>query len=81
MTSWLNNVGNWGLGLVALAVGIFLIIVAIISLAQALGGKDKQWGKALEGLAVGVIGGLLGWWGASSIISFMRRMGNEVPHS
>lgn len=81
MENWLNTTGLKVLGWVALAVGIVLIIAAVAGIGMALTGKEKDWKKALENLAVGLVGGLLGWWGASQIISFMKKNGQEIPHS
>lgn len=80
-SSWITTVGTWALGLVALAVGFFLLIRALLDLRSALGGDNKEWGKAVVGLFIGLIGGLIGWWGASSIISWFRNNGNTIPHS
>lgn len=79
MESILNDVGTWLLGLVALAVGFFLIIRALIDLGGSLGGKNKEWGKAILALGIGIIGGFIGWWGVSNILSFFKSNGDQIP--
>ena len=81
MTSWINNVGNWGLGLVLLAVGLFLIAVGAMDLGRNLKGESKNWPGAIVGVIIAVLGGLLTMWGATSFIGFFKGKGNEVPHN
>lgn len=81
MTNWVNNIGNWGLGLVALIAGLIMVIAGIIGIAGALSGKEKDWKKAAENIGIALLGGLIGWWGASSILSFFKSKGQEIPHS
>lgn len=80
MENWIQTVGTWAVGLIALAVGLFLIGRAVVDVRAALGGSTKKWGDAVIGVIVGVIGGLLGWWGASNIIGFFKTSGATVPH-
>lgn len=79
MDSVINDVGQWALGIVALAVGFFLIIRAVIDLGGALGGKNKEWTKAILAIAIGIIGGFIGWWGVSNILSFFKGNGDQIP--
>ena len=81
MTTWINSTGSSILGWVLVAVGTVLVISAVAFGGMALAGKEKQWGKFLENLAVGVVGGLLLMWSAASLISFYKNKGNEIPHS
>lgn len=76
---WISNIGTWGLGLVALVVGLGLIGRGIMDLWSALGKENKEWSKALVGFIVGTLGGLIGWWGAKAIISFFQGNSSEIP--
>lgn len=79
MQSIIENLGTWGIGLVALGVGIWLIIWGIVDIGSALGGKNKEWGKFLLGLGIGIIGGAIGWIGATRILSIFKSNGQEIP--
>lgn len=79
MESTIADVGKWAVSIVSLGIGFWLIIWAFIDLGGALGGKNKEWGKAILGIGIGILGGFLGWWGASNIISFFRSNGDEIP--
>lgn len=80
-SNWIQNVGTWATGLVALAVGLLLIIRALLDVRAALGSENKEWGKACIGLFVGIIGGLIGWWGAEQIINWFKNDSAGVPKS
>lgn len=79
MENVISDVGTWALSIVALAVGFFLIIRALIDLGGALGGKNKEWGKAILAIGIGIIGGFVGWWGVSNILSFFKSNGDQIP--
>lgn len=79
MQSLLENVGAWGIGLVALGIGLWLIAWGIIDVGGALGGKNKEWGRALLGLVIGIVGGWIGWMGSSRILSLFKSNGQEIP--
>lgn len=81
MTSWINSTGSSILGWVLVAIGTVLVISAVAFGGIAIAGKEKQWGKFLENLAVGILGGLMLVWSAASLISFYKSKGNEIPHS
>lgn len=79
MESTIADIGKWAISIVSLGIGFWLIIWALIDLGGALGGKNKEWGKAILGIGIGILGGFLGWWGVSNIISFFRSNGDEIP--
>lgn len=81
MEQWIQTVGTWGLGLLLLACGFFLIGRAILDIRHALGSDNKEWGKAGLGLFIGLIGGLMTVWGASSLISWFQNNGQSIPHN
>lgn len=81
MTTWINSMGTSILGWVLVGVGTVLVISAIAFGGMAIAGKEKQWGKFLENLAVGILGGLMLVWSAASLISFYKNKGQEIPHS
>lgn len=79
--NWVTSMGSWGTDVVALIVGSLLIIRALLDVRSALGTDNKDWGKAGIGFLVGILGGFLGWWGASGIIAFFKNDGADVPKS
>lgn len=81
VSSWLGATGTMILGWVALFVGLFLIGRALLDVRSGLGKDSKDMGKAAIGLGVGLVGGLIGWWGASAIINFFKSNGRQLPHS
>lgn len=81
VSSWLNSTGVMIVGWVALFVGLFLIGRALLDIRAGLGKDSKDMGKAAIGLGVGLVGGLIGWWGASAIITFFKSNGKQIPHS
>jgi hypothetical protein len=81
LSNWINHTGSWVLGAIALGCGFVLIISGIVVITINLMGTTQSWGKALAGLLIGIVGGLIGWWGASSMISFFKNQGKEIPHS
>ncbi|MTE03610.1 MULTISPECIES: hypothetical protein [Lactobacillus] len=79
MTDWITNTSSWGLGLVLIAVGLFLIAVGVLDLGRNLKGESKNWGGAIIGLVIAIIGGALTTWGATNFITFFKNGGQEVP--
>lgn len=79
--SLLSSTGTMILGWVALFVGFFLIGRALLDVRSGLGKDSKDMGKAAIGLGVGLVGGLIGWWGATAIIGFFKSNGKQIPHS
>lgn len=79
MESTLKEIFEWGLNLVMIAVGSFLIIRGLIDVGGALGGRRKEWGSAIMGIGIGLLGGFIGWWGATNIIDFFKSNGDEIP--
>lgn len=79
METVLTDVGKWAISLVSLGVGLWLIIWAFIDLGGALGGKSKEWGKAILAIAIGIVGGFIGWWGVSNILAFFKSNGDQIP--
>lgn len=79
MESTISELGKWAISLVSLGIGFWLIIWAFIDLGGALGGKNKEWGKAILAIGIGILGGFIGWWGVSNILSFFRSNGDEIP--
>ena len=79
--SWLSSTGTMIVSWVALFVGLFLVGRALLDIRSGLGKDSKDMGKAAIGLGVGLVGGLIGWWGASAIITFFKSNGKQIPHS
>lgn len=80
LTDYLNKVGDWGLGLVLVLVGFGLIIAAVRDLYAGLAPANKDMKKAGIGLAVGILGALILYWGSKTITGFFHNLSNEVPH-
>lgn len=79
MEQWMVNIGTWIISLAALGVGIFLIVRALFDVREGLGGKSKDFGKAAIGIAIGLVGGFIGWWGGSNILNFFKNNGQQIP--
>lgn len=79
MTRIIENIGVWGLGIVLLGVGFWLVWRSVLDIGSALGGKNKEWGKALIGLGIGILGGFLIIVGATRILSIFKTNGQEIP--
>jgi len=79
MEDVVSDVGKWAISLASLGVGFWLIVWAIIDIGAGLGGKNKEWGKAILGIFIGIVGGFFGWWGAKNILSFFKSNGDEIP--
>ncbi|MBC2242235.1 hypothetical protein [Listeria booriae] len=79
MTDTLKTVGMWIVSIIAVGGGIWLIIWGIIDLVSGLAGKNKEYGKVLLGIGIGVFGGFLMLWGGSNIISFFQSNGSQIP--
>lgn len=77
---YLTHTGNWVLSLAVAVVGIGLIIAAVIDLYAGLGHTNKDMKKAGVGLAVGLLGGLLIFWGSDGLRDFFKEQGNTIPH-
>ncbi|HIB1899782.1 TPA: hypothetical protein ACWWDF_002402 [Enterococcus faecium] len=80
MEDYINTVVLWGVGLVMVGAGGWIMGWAILGVGGALGGKEKEWGKAISSFLVGLVGGLIAVWGASNIISFFKTNGQKIPH-
>ena len=81
LSTWISHTGSWILGAIALGSGFALIISGIIVITLNLSGTSQSWGKAALGLVIGILGGLIGWWGAAAMVSFFKNQGKEIPHS
>ncbi|WDA67447.1 hypothetical protein [Lactococcus lactis] len=79
MTDKIQTLGTWALGLVLIGGGFWAMIWGVIDIAGAAGGKTKEWGKALIGLGVGVLGGFLIFIGATTLINWFKQGGSEIP--
>ncbi|EPM6858982.1 hypothetical protein ACTPGW_002608 [Enterococcus faecalis] len=79
MTSVIENVGFWALNITLLVVGFGLIISGIFGVGSGLWGKNKEYTKAVIGLLIGILGGFLGWWGASNVLEFFKSNGQDIP--
>ncbi|EKZ0201717.1 hypothetical protein AAK913_12065 [Enterococcus faecium] len=79
MEQWITNVGTWVLSIVALAVGFFLLVRALLDVRSGLGADNKDWGKVAIGVVVGLVGGFIGYWGANNIINFFKTNGQQIP--
>lgn len=80
ITEFIQTLGNSGLAWILLGAGLILIGVCVKDLIVNLSGKDKKWGGALGGIAVGVLGGLMLVFSAAGIVSFFKSKGNDIPH-
>lgn len=81
MSNYVLNTGGWFLAIVLVAVGIGLIIRAVMDLWKAWGGAEKDHKSALVGIGIGIVGGLLLAWGSTALVAFFTSKGSEVPHS
>lgn len=81
ITSWINNMGQAVLGIVAIVVGISLIVRALWDIRDGIGKATKDWPKAGIGILVGTVGAFIMYWGATNIISFFKDAGNSIPKS
>lgn len=79
MEQWMTNIGTFGLTIVALFVGFYLIGRALLDLKEGLGGKSKDFSKAGIGIVIGLVGGLIGWWGVNNILNFFKTNGQQIP--
>lgn len=77
--SWMENVGVWGIGAVALFVGLALIIRGLLDIRKGAGGASKEPATIAMGVGIMVLGGILGWWGGSQIRDFAKGLGTQVP--
>ena len=68
MTTWIHSVAGEILGWVLAGVGLFLVIVGVIYMAMALKGKTKEWGNFVQNFFVGLVGGLMLAWAATSLL-------------
>lgn len=60
LMNWANKIGNGGLGLILVVSGLWLLVIAANDIRTALGKTgQKDWGGAMKGLAVGLIGAIL----------------------
>lgn len=80
MDAFINSLGTQLLSWILLAIGFWLVGWGVVDIGRGLGGTNKEWTKALTGIAVGAVGGLLMFWGASALIAFFRNYGNSIPH-
>ena len=81
VTQYVNKVGKWGLGVVMLLVGFGLLIAAVRDLYAGLAPVNKDMKKAGIGVAVGILGALIMYWGATNIMGFFQGLSTEVPHN
>lgn len=81
ITNYLKHTGSWVLGLVMLLVGIGLIIAAVRDLYAGLAPANKDMKKAGIGVAIGILGALIFYWGATGIMGFFKGLSTEVPHN
>lgn len=81
VTQYVNKVGEWGLGVVMLLVGFGLIIAAVRDLYAGLAPANKDMKKAGIGVAIGILGALIMYWGATNIMGFFKGLSTEVPHN
>lgn len=79
MIGILTKIGTWAISLATLGVGFWLVIWAVIDIGGALGGKTKEWGKLLIGLAVGIIGGFLMVFGGNKLLALFKSNGQDIP--
>lgn len=79
MGELIRTVGEWFIGLVATGVGFWLAIWGIIDIGSGLGGKNKEWGKFLLGLGIGIFGGFLIVVGGLKILALFKSNGQEIP--
>ncbi|MGK3595490.1 hypothetical protein ACSLPC_28240, partial [Escherichia coli] len=63
----------------SLFVGFYLIGRALLDLKEGLGGKSKDFSKAGIGIVIGLVGGLIGWWGVNNILNFFKTNGQQIP--
>lgn len=75
----LKNVGVWILNIIAVGGGLWLIVWGVIDLVSGLSGKNKEYGKVLLGIVIGVVGGFLILWGGNSILNFFQNNGAGIP--
>lgn len=81
ITDYVSSTGSWLLGIVMLLVGIGLIIGAVRDLYAGLAPANKDMKKAGIGIAIGILGALIFYWGATGIMGFFNGLSSEVPHN
>ncbi|WP_412771626.1 hypothetical protein [Ligilactobacillus murinus] len=80
--SLLKNLLNWGLGIVLVFVGGWLILVALFDLKAGLGKTgDKDFKTAGIGILIGAVGALLLYMAAQTWIGILKGAGDNIPTS
>lgn len=75
----IKQIGLWGLGLVAIAVGIGIMIAGIVDVYRGLQGSSKDWGTVIKGVAIGIGGALLMVLGGTGVYNLYTQLSTSVP--
>ena len=80
MTEAILEIGRFVIGLLLTFGGVYLVYTGIKSVIKGLGSEPQDWKKAIIGIAIALIGGMMLLLTATGVINYFKTNGQTIPH-